>query len=109
MMRLKADYVEGVCLFFIQSARRFRLLSCSMESQLSSIYIANSLKPVIHPPWKSLQSCILADNNVLVFAAAIADNINYLVFCQFSLGISNQRIYTELLNYKQLKALGNLN
>lgn len=80
-----------------------------MEIQLSTIYAANSLKTAILAPWKSLQSCILADNNVLVFAAAIADNINYLVFCQFSLDISNQRIYTELLNYKQLKALGNPN
>lgn len=58
------------------------------ESQLSTIYIVNSLKPVLYPLRKSRQSCLLADNNIRGLAAAIADNINYLVFCQFLLDFS---------------------
>lgn len=56
-----------------------------MENQLSTVPIVNSLNFMLHPLWKSLSSCFPANNTTGVLAAAIADNINYLVFCQFLL------------------------
>lgn len=92
-----APFVEGwaahlssnLYLFCWSTASTLNVASwAAAESQLSTIYIVNSLKPVLYPLRKSRQSCLLADNNIRGLAAAIADNINYLVFCQFLLDFS---------------------
>lgn len=57
-----------------------------MEPQLSMVHTVNSLNFMLYPLWKSLPSCLPAHNNTGALAAAVADNINYLVFCQFLLG-----------------------
>lgn len=71
-----------------------------LQSTSCLVYIVNSLNFMLYPLWKSLPSCLPANNNTAKLAAAVADNINYLVFCQFLLDFFffYWRIYTVLLN-----------